>query len=158
MRASPACQFTLKRSGAWCRLIAALSACVVVALVFWCVWPSDGLSAWRTGAATLAAVAVFGLNISLTRMSTVSLRWDGQRWQLGQSASMGHESVMGELSVPLDLGNWMLLRFQADVAKRRSKVTWLPVQRVGIEAQWHALRCAVYSPRPERDAAPAALR
>jgi hypothetical protein len=39
----------------------------------------------------------------------------------------------------------MLLRFTPDAPAR---MTWLPVQRRGLEAQWHALRCAVYSPRP----------
>jgi hypothetical protein len=39
----------------------------------------------------------------------------------------------------------MLLNFTPDAAARTS---WLPVQRLGLETQWHALRCAVYSPRP----------
>jgi hypothetical protein len=28
----------------------------------------------------------------------------------------------------------------------RRRATWLPVQRRGIERQWHALRCSVHSP------------
>jgi hypothetical protein len=51
----------------------------------------------------------------------------------------------GNVAVVIDLGPWMLLRFTADAPPR---TTWLPVQRRGLEAQWHALRCAVYSPRP----------
>ena len=31
--------------------------------------------------------------------------------------------------------------------KEGCRVTWLPVQRRGLESQWHALRCAVYSAR-----------
>jgi hypothetical protein len=55
---------------------------------------------------------------------------------------------VGELQVAIDLGAWMLLHFVPDVGHRACSVSWLPVQRRGLESQWHALRCAVYSPRP----------
>ena len=50
----------------------------------------------------------------------------------------------GTLEVAMDLGGLLLLRL---VGQRRTRV-WLPVQRRGLESQWHGLRCAVYSPPP----------
>jgi hypothetical protein len=39
----------------------------------------------------------------------------------------------------------MLLRFVDE--SPRTRTTWIPVQRAGIEGDWHALRCAVHAPR-----------
>ena len=47
----------------------------------------------------------------------------------------------GTLEVAIDLGSFLLLRLRGG----RGAV-WLPVQRRGLEREWHALRCAVYSP------------
>jgi hypothetical protein len=74
----------------------------------------------------------------------IDLRWDGQAWYLGDATS---DAVPGELGVMLDLGAWMLLRFKPLPS---GKVVWLPVQRRGLEAEWHALRCAVYASRSAR--------
>ena len=78
----------------------------------------------------------FALAVSLWRVPVQSLRWDGKVWHLDTAA--------GELKVAVDLGPWMLLLFTPQAPGRAS---WLPVQRRGLEAQWHALRCAIYSPR-----------
>ena len=85
----------------------------------------------------VGALAVSACAVSLWHVPAQSLRWDGRAWQLDAAA--------GELSVAIDLGPWMLLRFKPE---RRARASWLPVQRAGLETQWHALRCAVYSPRP----------
>jgi hypothetical protein len=50
--------------------------------------------------------------------------------------------------VAVDLGAWMLLRFERDATPRLRRIVWLPLQRRGLETPWHALRCAVYSARP----------
>ena len=47
----------------------------------------------------------------------------------------------------------MLLQFRAHDRSHSPRMIWLPVQRRGLEPQWHGLRCAVYSPRPARDVA-----
>ena len=50
------------------------------------------------------------------------------------------------MTVAIDLGSFLLLSLVgADAGACRSG-RWLPVQRRGLELQWHALRCAVYSP------------
>jgi hypothetical protein len=89
----------------------------------------------------MAALGMFALAVSLWRVPAQTLYWDGRAWQL--------DAVPGELRVAIDLGPWMLLIFTPDAAARAS---WLPVQRLGLETQWHALRCAVYSPRPAAEA------
>ena len=155
MRAIAACQFTLCRFGLWCFAVGSLTACVVLALAFWFLEQPTVLP----GAAPIALVAVAAVALALARsllaLKPVSLRWDGRHWHVGLAPSIGQEPFAGGLAVSLDLGFWMLLRFQPASADCPRRLTWLPVQRRGLESQWHALRCAVYSARPvaEPDAA-----
>jgi ABC-type nickel/cobalt efflux system permease component RcnA len=109
----------------------------VASVIGWLTSREEALSALLASAIGLVAVTLALLVASLWRAPAADLRWDGQAWQLG--------SMTGNVAVVIDLGPWMLLRFTADAPPR---TTWLPVQRRGLEAQWHALRCAVYSPRP----------
>ena len=53
---------------------------------------------------------------TLMRRQAISLRWDTQRWNLGPASSVGEEPWPGHLEVSLDLGVWMLLRFEHDLA------------------------------------------
>ncbi|MBA3596093.1 MAG: hypothetical protein H0W40_01750 [Methylibium sp.] len=76
------------------------------------------------------------------------MRWDGERWWLALPA--GSAEMAGDLTVAMDLGAWLLLQFRAEpdtVARPHRR--WLPLQRAGLQAHWHALRCALYSPRPQ---------
>ena len=98
------------------------------------------------------------LAFSLIRVPAVSLRWDGQVWHLGPADAPVDASVPGELAVAIDLGRWMLLWFRPAAPQPRPLLTWLPAQRRGIEPHWHALRCAVHSPRAPAAADPAAGR
>ena len=96
-------------------------------------------------AAALSASGIAVLGASLVQRSRAThLRWDGLVWHLGP---IGDAATPGELHVAIDLGPWMLLRFSASLPDARARTSWLPVQRRGLEAEWHALRCAVYSPR-----------
>jgi hypothetical protein len=87
------------------------------------------------------SMAMLACAFSLWRVPVQSLRWDGGAWQL--------DGMPGDLKAAIDLGPWMLLMFTPALPGRTS---WLPVQRRGLETQWHALRCAVYSPRPAAEA------
>ena len=109
----------------------------------------------RAIALLAVAAAALALARSLVALKPVSLRWDGRHWHVGLAPSIGQEPFAGGLAVSLDLGFWMLLRFQPASADCPRRLTWLPVQSRGLESQWHALRCAVYSARPaaEPDAA-----
>jgi hypothetical protein len=84
------------------------------------------------------------------------LRWDGEAWRLGPSGSAGQDGEAVDVAVTVDLGVWMLLRVRSLQAPRWRPDAWLPAQRRGHEAHWHALRCAVYSPRPSPGGPPEA--
>ena len=151
MRAFAAAQFTLTRFGVWRAAMFALGALVLMAVGGWLVTQqATGRAAWLPCALGFAALSIWVLAIQ-ARAAPLSLRWDAQRWHLGPADTMGHEPWTGDLHVAIDLGPWMLLRFKRDLSATISSpaVTWLPVQRRGLEAHWHALRCAVYSPRPD---------
>jgi hypothetical protein len=156
MRASPAFQVVIDRFGVWRMVVLASALAGVIVLLAWLVFSPPMVSAtirWPVAAAALVLL-VFGA--CAARVAPVSLRWDGQLWHLGPPESAGHEPGSGELRVALDFGPWMLLRFEPAQSSWRSRATWLPAQRRGLESRWHALRCAVYSPRPQPGADAAA--
>ena len=150
MRTAPALQVTLIRFGSWQAAVSVLAVLGTLALAGWLVG-QEGLASVAKGAAmAVVAALLWGLGRSLTRLPAHRLSWDGQCWALLCMAAGGTEPIAGEISVAIDLGPWMLLRFRPIAASPwwpSMQLTWLPVQRRGIEPQWHALRCAVYSPR-----------
>ena len=148
MRAFPAFQVSISRFGLWRVAVLSLAALVILVMVAWFLTRPLQKGPWALAGSGLAVVWSLWLCVALVKSRPVSLRWDGQQWHLSLEASRGHDSWPGALSVVMDFGSWMLLRFQADAPAGRQSVTWLPVQRRGLEAQWHALRCAVYSARP----------
>ena len=86
------------------------------------------------------------------------MRWDGQRWHLALAQASAHshggEPAAGQLAVAIDLGGWLLLRFAAEaVAATRPRAAWIPLQRRGLEGEWHAIRGTLHSPRPAPAAA-----
>ena len=147
MRAAPAVSLTIRPSAAWRAALAVLAAAAVVSTVLW---------AWRRGdvvsGAAAAAVAVLALQTlrAARRRPAFGLRWDGQSWWLAEPDAPAHrgEPRQGEVELALDLGAWLLLSFRPQVSGRAARRRWLPLQRAGLEADWHALRCALYSPRP----------
>ena len=154
MRAFAASQFTLTRFGLWRAAVLMLTLLATTALAAWLA-TREFFDA--TGVLTLAGIALaLWFGVAASRRTPLSLRWDSQRWHLGPADTVGHEPWTGELNVVVDLGPWMLLRFRPDAQSNQGALRWLPVQRLGLEAQWHTLRCAVYSPRPAAgvDAAP----
>ena len=153
MRAAPAIQVQLRLFGVW--QVATLLLLLAAEL---------SLGAWLVGRETqdhrhqvavlMLAVALLPLAYSLVRTRTLQLGWDGQGWTVqaapiasSASSASGVAPTAGDITVAVDLGLWMLLRFHPHAASRGSLPQWLPVQRRGIEAQWHGLRCAIYSPR-----------
>ena len=157
MRASPAFQVVLDRFGVWrwAVIVGALSG--AAALTAWLAWqPVPPLPAPFQWIAVAVAFLLLAWGAASARVQPVSLRWDEQHWHLGPPASAGHEPRSGALRVLIDLGPWMLLRFEPADSTWCRGATWLPVQRRGLESQWHALRCAVHSPRPQPGADAAA--
>jgi hypothetical protein len=150
MRAAPALQVTVSGRGAWRYGVAALTATSVAVSGWWIVsllGSATGSFAIAIGVAS--AIAALGSWRALSQPA-FELRFDGQHWQLEGSADADAPPRSGDLAVVMDFGLWMLLRFDApaDQTHRRACRRWLAVGRRGLAAQWHALRCAVYSPRP----------
>ena len=145
MRAAPAFQLTIDRFGAWRTALAVPWLAAACALGAWLLageWTLPRTAACVMGLLPLAAYPW------LARVPPMSLRWDTETWRLGPVVLRGEEPWPGRLAVAIDLGPWMLLKFAHHVTDRRARITWLPVQRRGLEPQWHALRCAVYCARP----------
>ena len=146
MHASPPFQMTVHRYGVW-RVAAVFLVSSATAVVgAWLVHSRVTNVMWAAlGLLMLASVAVL---THALRLPPTSVRWDSQRWHLGPSTTAGHEPETGRLLVAMDFGAWMLLRFVPDGATVLRRGTWLPVQRRGHEAAWHALCCTVYCARP----------
>jgi hypothetical protein len=154
MRASPAFQVVFDRFGVWHGVVFAVALAGVIVVLAWLASaPASAAIRW---AAAFASLVLLALGACAARVAPVSLRWDGQLWHLGPPESAGHESSSGSLRVAIDLGPWMLLRFEPTESTWRKRATWLPAQRRGLESRWHTLRCAVYSPRPQPGADAAA--
>ena len=139
MRASPPCQVSLQRFGVWRAALVAIALAGCSSTAVWLSGREPPVSVGLMLGVATSALLTLGVTVSLWRVPACSLRWDGQAWQL--------DAAPGELRVAIDVGPWMLLNFTSEAPGRR--MSWLPVQRRGLEPQWHALRCAVYSPRPQ---------
>ncbi len=140
----------LSRFGVWHAAVWSLALAAAALVVGW-AWASNSAQAhqpWAWSIAALLAAMALGLAYSLGTVAPFSLDWDGERWLLRRSHASPSQAQSGDLTVAFDLGAWMLLRFAAD-APGHPATRWLPVQRAGLEAQWHALRCAVYARRAE---------
>ena len=151
MRASPPFQASLHRFGMWRGAMLVLALLGVSATVAWLATREEPPEYPLLVAAGLGCSLVVFIAVSLSKVPPICLRWDGQTWHLGQPGTDVEAWASGNMSVKLDLGPWMLLRFRpATQAPFRlpSRVKWIPAQRLGAEGHWHGLRCAVYSPRP----------
>jgi len=140
MRAAPALHFIVGRFEVWRSAVAALAGAAAAAI---CGWAALQLGAAGSGWFALAGAGIGATTAwLLSDRRALSLRWDGIRWHVGAVGRGEDESALHELRVMADFGDLLLLRL------RGTSIIWLPVQRLGHEASWHQLRCAVYSPRP----------
>ena len=149
MRASPPVHVQLRCFGAWRAAVLALTVSGLTVMGAWLLQREQLLSAWVVVGIVCGAPLLAWLGVSLAKVSAVDLCWDGLGWSLRSWLTANADPVVGEVSVAIDLGAWMLLRFRPLNASRWRRPTWLPVQRRGIEPRWHALRCAVHAPRPQ---------
>lgn len=112
------------------------------------------------------AMAVAGLGWRRLRSPAVQLSWDGSAWRLApaetcnprQSADAagapGRDAIdapSGTLTVAIDLGRWMLLRWQPEAGRSR----WIAAAAGEAGPAWHALRVAAFGTAgatgPEQD-------
>ncbi len=148
MRASPAFQVSIRHFGVWQGAVGLLLAAAVAATATWLATSDRHVGRTLFWASALVSITLVAIAARHLLCVPASLRWDGQQWHLGRLAERGDEPLTGTLQVLIDLGPWLLLRFVSDGMNGRVCAPWLPVQRQGLEAHWHALRCAVYSSRP----------
>ena len=149
MRESVFFEVRLDRFEVWRIAVTLVAGVAMAVLVAWAMAMLDSQTATRCGllvALAFLGVATLGLAWSLGRVERGVLASLGGVWSF--APDHGH-SRSGPLIVAVDLGSFLLLR----LGDRRRSLLWLPVQRRGLERQWHALRCAVYAPP---DAAPTA--
>ena len=153
MRESVFFELRLRRFGVWRVAVWLVAGAAIAAVAAWAVALLDSQPA--SGRALVMAVAVglalatIGLALSLARVEGGLLTCSDGVWTF--VTDTGARST-GTLEVAMDLGAFLLLR----LVERRRTIAWLPVQRRGVATQWHALRCAVYSPPPLAAGAPTA--
>jgi len=140
---------TVRHFGIWRVVVTLLVALAVTVVAMWALQALGRHAVWVVVASVLLAVSSTMLLAHAWRLRAMTLRWDSQQWQLTACDATGHEQApSGRLAVSIDLGAWMLLHFKLDNATVLQRGTWLPLQRRGHEADWHALRCTVYYARP----------
>ena len=147
MRERLSCVVELRRFGVWRAAVVAVAATAISAMAAWGgLALATGASESATIATIAAAMAVLSalLAASLARVEPGTLACSDGVWTF-TSRRRGIERVeSGALTVAIDLGSFVLLTLTGSDGSR----LWLPVQRRGLEADWHVLRCAVYAPPP----------
>lgn len=74
------------------------------------------------------------------------LVWDGQGWQWWANAEGDNAIHVEAMSVQADFQFLLLLHLRRDQAPQQPKFTqWVWLYKGFAPAQWHGLRCAVYS-------------
>ena len=142
MRESVFFEASLRRFGVWRGAVLVVGLLAISASTAWAVAMSA--SAPERGATVVVALAaLLGVATawtvwSLSRVEPGVLSCRDGVWTFVPDVGAARS---GALEVAIDLGAFLLLRLD-----RRGAGPWLPVQRRGLEPQWHALRCAVYAP------------
>jgi hypothetical protein len=158
MRGAPPWEIAVGRSRGWSVAVVLVAVAGIGSMAAW-LWTSplgEGARA-RVGVAG-GALAVIALAASLLRSAALVVRWDGTRWPAGSSVASAIAPASGGLLVALDLGSFLLLRFQPEGRSGPGAVRRIAVEPRGLERERHAFRCAVYSPRPAAGASVADSR
>ena len=144
MRVSPTLQVTVCRYAAWHWSCAFCIGAALTSLAVWWALLAKPPSGVETALAA-ASVVVGLVALGRLRSPAVDLRWDSQRWWIDSPDAHLREREVARVEAVIDFSFWMLLRVRLAAARPWAAVVWIPVQRRGLESQWHALRCAVYT-------------
>lgn len=146
MRVAPPVQASSCSGWRWPSIQLTLVAAATSIAAWWAAAQWREPDGWQALGSLLAGLAA----VALARRHVVEpvrrLGWDGNGWSLAQP---GGEPVAGQVTLMIDLGGWMLLRFRPDGAGRRGS-TWLPMSERSAAGAWHALRVALHGPQPVR--------
>lgn len=150
MQAAPAVRVIIERFGMWNAAVGLAAALSVLVSTAWFATRTAGGPAWQPALVALSlGVALIGLWKAVQRRP-LSLRWDTQAWYVARASDGSSERGPAQLRVMIDTGAWLLLKLSLATASGAGSHRWIPVQRHGIEAEWHALRCAVGASRRHR--------
>jgi hypothetical protein len=155
MRERPSCVIELRRFGVWRAAILVVALLAMAAMAGWgglAVANPTADSALIAIVAALLALASAGLALSLMSVPAGTLAAAAGVWTFTFDRGGIERIESGSLVVALDLGAFLLLILTRRHGSNRLARRWLPVQRRGLETEWHALRCAAYSPPPATDA------
>ena len=145
MRATSPFRVTIERFGVWNGFVGCLGALVCLCAGAWLCVSRTEVFSWTFVLLALAtSVSLFCLITSVRRVP-IGLRWDSQRWFCSHGVNADLESGPWRARVLLDLGSFMLLRLDADDPAMPLRHVCLPLQRHGLRAHWHAVRCAIHA-------------
>jgi hypothetical protein len=150
MRAAPAVVVELRCPPAWRAVQALLVAAAATACSAACLQHAAAPAFESGGVLALVASAAAAAGWRGASRQAGRLRWDGGQWWF-QPADRGQEHP-GRLRAAIDLGLWMLLRFDADDPATGLQRVWLACEQAAAP-QAAALRAAVYSRRLNTDPA-----
>jgi hypothetical protein len=149
MHVPPSFQMTVGRFGAWRSSLGGLVACAALAWALWAFAAAGAHPALVAVTAIVLLVCGWAILDGLARRPRFHLRWDTQAWYLSAGHDPREAPLRGRLEIAIDAGAWMLLCFHAEGRTGfAGAAAWLPVQRRGHEARWHALRLTLYGARP----------
>jgi hypothetical protein len=135
MRAAPAVSVQCSGGNGWRLMQALVPALAVGAILAWALgWAQRPVAPALCAIPVVAALAWWRARPLIKHLS-----WDGQSWRL--------EGAEGEVQVMIDLGGWMLLRFDSGAPILRRQ--WVAVSTGDAGDAQRALRAAVYCRRPE---------
>jgi hypothetical protein len=142
-------EVVVRRFAVWRVAVASIAMAAVAAPIAWAVSRAGssppGDAVLSAALAALLVALTLAVAISISRNAPVVLACRDGAWSF---AAEGSTPRAGTLVVTIDVGSFMLLRLNGATGGR----LWLPVQRRGLEREWHALRCAAYSPPPSTPA------
>ena len=144
MRAPPPARALSTSAGTWLGLQKLLFAASAAVAVYWA-----GAHLGVPGPGLPLASLIFGGVVAAVAGRVLAepptlLAWDGAAWSVdvaGAGLRPGRPLLM------LDLGGWMLVRFDPEGSASGRQARWLPLSRRDAGAAWPALRVALHQDR-----------
>jgi hypothetical protein len=143
----------------WTSATRAFAACCATGLLTWAALHHlngrDASMAWLATGLTAASLAAM-VWMLCQPVPQGRLVWNTQDWIWHASESPCAQSLepgrSGLARIALDLGDWVLLRFDNHVTTAGETPIWLPLTRARAGGNWHALHCALRQPAVAIDA------
>ncbi len=124
---------------AWVLAVGWALGALMLSLIYFLYFPVD---ASRLKAIFMIAILLLTSAALMTwwrRQARRTIRWDGERWQLGaEQVDVIDDSAW--IEVVLDVQRALLLRYRSG-----ARSVWLWAQASSDPARWHLFRCALYS-------------